>query len=138
MKNDFYFKETKLALPIYGYRIYVSVTDNLSKALEKKKITYPDIVQTRALHFAEKDVATSHLLFQTFANISDIAHESIHAMQRIITWISAGYQDREFVAYLGGYIIENVADIVYHWQDDYKEIIKISQNEKKTLTKKKK
>ena len=106
--NKFFARKFDLYLDIYGYTLQIFVTNDLPKSVAIEKIDGGDLTGTRAIHFAPRNESRSMIFLPLDASINEIAHESCHAVQNIIKWIEASYNDHEFVAYLFAHIVQSV------------------------------
>jgi len=97
-------------LPIYGYKVEITVSRDIVKSIRKARINASDeaLAGTDAVHFPVTNESISLLFLPLNADINTIAHESTHITQRIIEWIGAGYKDKEFVAYLMAHVFQGI------------------------------
>lgn len=106
-------------IPIYGYRVNVVVSTDIEKSVKKHGFD-TDMTGTKAIHFVIKDQPVSWIFLPADSGINEIVHEGTHVVQRIIHWIGAKYDDREFVAYLMAHVIQGV----YEFHEHAKNVLK--------------
>jgi hypothetical protein len=104
--------ETVIPMPVYGYRIYVIFTDDLSALVEKLKskgLLSSDFDCSDTEAFTIKFTTKSHtyLVYPVNAPSGVIVHEVYHAVSNMFNWINAKPCE-ETVAYHLGYITREV------------------------------
>lgn len=104
----------RIDVDVYGCSIVVVVTDDMEKTMKKYfkkfKIQYEDgFYYGLFLPSSEKDHNTYHILFnQSELSLNTIAHETYHACYRILKDRGVGMDDEEPMAYLMGFLIQEV------------------------------
>ena len=109
--NDY---EKDITFPVFvGYRVHVVFTDDLRKSRIARYGDKGLSEDAAALHCVAKN-GNAHLFFD-LSKVSTciIAHESWHAVRRMLEWAGAEL-DNEVVAYHLGYIVGLVFDF---WLD---------------------
>lgn len=113
-------KYTHILQP-FGYVMTVVVTTNIPEAVKKAKITglsKEELEGGSAWTFTDKQNGKCFLFFNPDAKINEIAHESSHVLQNVVTYIGAGYQEREFIAYLYGHIVQIVYEFIEYCKNN--------------------
>lgn len=108
------FRKEEIPNPIFHYDVIVVIADDFEEAAKKLKLAIMPVetfTQNEALHFAVTNEPKSFLFFHPKADHGTIAHEVWHAVRRLHEYIGAEFEN-EVVAYLLGYYVRHVEDIV--------------------------
>jgi len=103
-----------IEFPVFcGYVIHVEITSDIPKALLKypqtRKIDMDNETQGLAVH--DTDAPFSFIFLPHNASVGDIAHESWHAVRRMMEYVGAEL-DNEAVAYHLGYMVQEIFKFV--------------------------
>jgi hypothetical protein len=111
MKN---FREEKcnIDFDVFGYRVQVIFTTDMQRSRDKYNTILgfsKNMTGAGAMHtFIDPDMDNrSFIFFKWNADAEQIAHESWHAIRRLIMWAGLGY-DNEVVAYHLGHLAGNI------------------------------
>lgn len=106
--------KTFIPIPIYNYRIYVVVTNDVSRSLTKwySKIGQENTDDTgAAFHLYLHGTPECTLILPRRADIGTVVHECWHAVHRMFKWVDIPVEN-ETVAYTLGYVCGEVGRFV--------------------------
>lgn len=104
-------RKTKIVFPVFGdYTIHVVVSDDVCESRKKRDGYFGESFEgtARALHsYSLTRPAESWLFLHGLAKPGSIAHESWHAVYRMMDWAGARIEN-EIVAYHLDYLVDKV------------------------------
>jgi hypothetical protein len=110
------FKErrTSIRFPVFGYTVYVVFTTDMERTVTSiPRIKGADTKDAAALHVSVAGKPWSYLVFKYKPTCHEIAHESWHAVRRmLLEWTEVGLND-EAVAYHLGYMATKLKDFYF-------------------------
>lgn len=96
-----------LEFPMFSdYIIHIELTSNIDKTLSKYEIDGANTENIQGLVIGPRDIGHVFVFFPLSPSINTIAHESSHAVDRLMSYIGA--DDGEVKAYLIGYLVDEI------------------------------
>lgn len=106
------------SFPVFsGYKITVVSSNDIKKAIGKFKHTKNvDVENTEACHIAVENEPLSYIFVPHRITLSQMVHESYHAIRRLMRYHGVNLDDNEVVAYHLGYLVQQISDWRWSWK----------------------
>jgi len=100
-------------IPIFNYKIYVIITDDINKSTKKRRKRLGDIEDGFFLGLccSKKETDSCSIFLYKNSNIKTIAHEVVHAIKYMERYICTEF-DEETLAYHTGFLVEKIYNII--------------------------
>lgn len=104
-------KYTTVEFPVFcDYIMHIEITTNLKESMLKYEYTKDlgiDLTDTHAIAVHVEDTGVSMIFLPYNASVGTIAHESYHAVRRMLKYVGAK-MDNETVAHHLGYLTQKI------------------------------
>lgn len=106
---------TTVEFPVFsGYNVHVELTSDIKKSFKKYKYTRNldvDLEDTHAIVIHVEGTGLSMMFLPHNASVGTIAHESWHAVRRMMEHVGAE-QDNEVMGYHLGYLSQKIYNFI--------------------------
>jgi hypothetical protein len=102
--------ETRIKFPMYSnYTMFVVFTDNMVQSRMQRYGSAGAAGECDTNAMVSTCDEGCHIFFRTHARTGVIAHESFHAISKMLNWIGVKNADEEVIAYTLTYVVDAVA-----------------------------